>query len=79
MAMKYLIVVLVVVLVAWWLLRERPRPRPAAPRKAPPAAQPLEIVACRHCGVHLPRAECVEGGDGPYCSEAHRLAGPRPP
>ena len=41
--------------------------------------QALEIVACRHCGVHLPRIDCVEDRSGVYCSEAHRLVGPHPP
>lgn len=72
--MKYLVVVLVVVLVGWLLLRER-RPKPP-PASATPLPQSLEVVACRHCGVHLPRIECVEDRGDVYCSEAHRLAGP---
>ena len=74
--MKYLIVVLVVVIVAWWLLRGRSRPGPGM-HAAAPSPQPLQVVACRHCGVHLPRSECVEAPDGVYCCEGHRLAGPR--
>lgn len=74
--MKYLIVLLVVVVVGWLLLRGRSRPGPARRSSQP---QPLQIVACRHCGVHLPRGDCIEGRDGMYCSEAHRLAGPRAP
>ena len=73
--MKYLVVVLVVVFVGWLLLRER-RPKPPAACAAP-SPQALEVVACRHCGVHLPRIDCVENGNDVYCSEAHRLAGPR--
>jgi uncharacterized protein len=74
--MKYLIVLLVVVLVGWLLLRGRRReePPPRATSAVPPRLQ--EIVACRHCGMHLPRAEAVEDGRGVFCSEAHRLAGP---
>ncbi len=76
--MKYLIVVLVVVLVVWLMLRSRAASGPAK-RSAQRAGQPLEIVECRHCGVHLPRSECVVDGKDAYCSEAHRLAGARTP
>ncbi len=74
--MKYLIVLLVVGGVVWWLLSRRPAVRPpkAAPGKTP-ASQ--AIVACAHCGVHLPQAEAVVGAGGNFCTEAHRLAGPR--
>ena len=73
--MKYLLVVLIVVIVGWLLLRgSRPR---RADREAPSRGQPLSMVECRHCGVHLPRGDAVEDLTGAYCSEAHRLAGPR--
>lgn len=60
----------------------------AAPNDAAtPAAQPRAggadqatarpIVACRHCGVHLPADEAVYDGSLPYCTPAHRQAGPR--
>lgn len=67
---KLLLILLLLVLVIWWIARLRaPRPprRNAAPR-------PQEIVACAHCGLHLPRADAVSGSGGLYCSEAHRLA-----
>lgn len=56
---------------------------PAAPgrrrraRKARlPQAQPM--VACAHCGVHLPRSDAVADGAGRlFCGDAHRIAGPR--
>lgn len=32
-----------------------------------------EIVACRHCGVHLPLADAVRGKHGHfYCSIVHK-------
>lgn len=42
-----------------------------------PRAQPRQIVACRHCGVHLPADEAVLEGSQPYCTPSHRQAGPR--
>lgn len=76
--MKYLVVVVVVVVVAWLMLRGRSKPS-AAPRRGEPRAGRAEaIVACRHCGIHVPRAEAVEDRSGAfYCSEAHRIAGPK--
>jgi uncharacterized protein len=76
---KYLILLVVVVFVLWLMLGRRPRPappKPAAPR------QPLAVegmLVCAHCGVHLPRSEALLGTGLPYCSAAHRDAGPRGP
>jgi uncharacterized protein len=74
--MKYLILVLVVVVVGWLLLRER-KPRPPAARSAAGKAAPQAMVQCSHCGLHLPRGEALLDDRGAFCSEAHRLAGPR--
>jgi uncharacterized protein len=73
--MKYLIVVLVVALVLWLLLRskaDKPAGRPPAGKALPEA-----MVQCSHCGIHLPRAEALLDERGAFCTEAHRLAGPR--
>lgn len=71
--MKYLLIVVVVVGVLWWMLR---RPRVARKDAASPP-EPATFVACAHCGVHLPSSDAVRAGDLHYCSDAHRLAGPR--
>jgi len=76
--MKYLVVVLVVVLVGWLLLRGHRRDRTVG-RRAAPDGSPQAMVQCGHCGVHLPRAEALIDERGAFCTEAHRLAGPRPP
>ncbi len=32
-----------------------------------------KMVACAHCGIHLPQSEALHGADRrPYCSEEHR-------
>jgi uncharacterized protein len=75
-----LVAVAVVVLIA--MLRntlrrvsgEKKRP---APPPAPQADDPRveDMVACAHCGVHLPRGEAVAAPDGVlFCGEPHRLA-----
>jgi uncharacterized protein len=73
--MKFLIVVLVVVVVAWLLLRGRKTERPGArnPAREP---GPLAIVQCAHCGVHIPRRDALLDQRGAFCSEAHQLSGP---
>jgi len=69
--MKFLFLVLVVLVVVWAI--KRGRAGTAAP-KAPEASTPTEMVACAHCGIHLPRAEAVSGHKGLYCSTEHRSA-----
>ncbi|MEK6770149.1 MAG: PP0621 family protein [Pseudomonadota bacterium] len=73
--------ILIIVLVAglvWWLVRKaRERRRQQRSDRARPDIEPM--VACAHCGVHIPRHEASWNGDVPYCSDAHRRAGPRPP
>ncbi len=74
--MKYLLV-LVVVLVAFYIWRnnriadrsgERDAPAPPPRRPAPPAI----MVACLECGTHLPEGEAVQGRLGVYCCAEHR-------
>ena len=85
--LKLLLLVLVIVAAAWWLLSRRAAPPPAPkPRADRPADMPTDkpaggsqpMLACAHCGVHLPQAEVMHDAAGrPFCTEAHRLAGPR--
>ena len=79
--LKYLLLfVVVAVVLAWARGARRPAGRDDAPLPpkapaAPPAPAPM--VACAHCGTHLPRAEALfDVGGHPYCGETHRRAGP---
>lgn len=72
---KYLVVLLVVVLLAWLILR---KPRQRARRDAA-TGRPQAMVACAHCGLHLPTGDAVHESGRTFCSEAHRLAGARGP
>lgn len=73
-----LVTAAVVVLVA--MLRSalrRSQRRDEAPAPPPPAepARVEQIVACAHCGVHLPRGDALAAPDGTlFCGEPHRLA-----
>lgn len=72
-----LLVVIVALVVLWLLLRGLVRRTKGEggqpPRKAPPAP-PQAMLACAHCGVHLPRDEALPGRGGVFCGEAHRAA-----
>jgi uncharacterized protein len=75
MVMKYLLIVLVVVAVIWMLRGNRRKggnaaPRPPAP---PPAVSHEPMVACAHCGLHLPQSEAVSGQGQWFCGDAHRI------
>jgi uncharacterized protein len=76
--MKFVILAVAIVLLLWLVFGRRGRRGAAAPRR-PPAGGAEGMVACAHCGVHLPRSEALEGGVRLYCSDAHRIAGPREP
>lgn len=76
--MKFVLVLLAIVLLLWMLFG-RARPKRRDDHAAPPTAgrDPEGMVACAHCGVHLPRSEALLAGRLTYCSAAHRDAGPR--
>ncbi|MEY4979796.1 MAG: hypothetical protein RLZZ352_2066 [Pseudomonadota bacterium] len=73
--MKYLLV-LAVVWVAYSIWRKNHMRPPVPPKAAAPsqakAGVPVVMVACLHCGTHLPEDEAVHGRGGPYCSAEHR-------
>jgi uncharacterized protein len=76
--MKYLLVAVVVGVVLWLMFGMRRRVEKPPQRGGRPAGQLPKMVACAHCGVHLPDKEAPHDADGrPYCSDAHRVAGPR--
>lgn len=79
--MKYLLVLLVVGIALYLLLGRVRRGRgDAGEGSTPPrrGSEPAAMLACAHCGVHLPRGDAlVDAGGRGFCSEAHRVAGPR--
>jgi uncharacterized protein len=83
--LKWLLVLAVLALaLAWWTIGRRGgrggrHDAPGSPSAAGrQRAEPATMLACAHCGVHLPQPEAlIDAGGRPYCSEAHRLAGPR--
>ena len=78
--MKYLVLLLVILVVGWLAFGRRRLPPlpPREPGKAKPPSEPQAMLACAHCAVHLPQSDAQFDAAGrPFCSEAHRLAGPR--
>lgn len=79
--MKYLLVLLVIVVaIGIWRSRRRVEQaqRPAA-RRETQLQPPQDMVACAHCGLHLPRSEAlVLPAPQPryYCCAQHRAQGP---
>lgn len=76
--MKYvLLIALALGLIWWWRLlvrKNQARPKDAAPAPPPPPGAADDMIACDHCGLHLPRSEALIGARGTYCSAAHREA-----
>jgi uncharacterized protein len=74
--MKYLIWLLAILAAIWAFKRSRRLAKPAKPTEdeKTPSASPSNMVACAHCGLHLPQEEAVTGTKGLYCSTEHRAA-----
>lgn len=71
--MKYLLV-LSVVLIAFWVWRNNRQEdiQRRQPRRPKQPALPVNMVACRHCGTHMPDTEAIQGPLGHYCSAEHQ-------
>ena len=89
--MSKVLLIIGIALGVYWLWRQGRMAEAREARQAPPAApaaarnsplkSPQDMVACAHCGLHLPRSEALAdgpGGSAPfYCSAAHRQSGRR--
>jgi uncharacterized protein len=64
---------LVIILIGLWLVLAIIKRALASLRKPPPDKPAVaKMVACAHCGVHLPESEAIRDGDKYFCSEEHR-------
>lgn len=69
--MKYLLI-LSVVLVGIWLWRSgRPSDQKRKQRQTKAAPEPLDMVSCAACSVHVPSVDAIQGKKGWYCSADH--------
>ena len=79
---KWLLVLLVIIVVGSLLFGRSGRREPGPdPGRGKPRRQPGDAVTmlrCAHCGVHLPQDDALrDAADRAYCSDPHRIAGPR--
>lgn len=74
--MKYLVLLIVLaVAIGVWRSRRAKETQAHTYRQSPsPDAQ--DVLACAHCGVHIPKAEALMLGSQAYCSAEHRRLGP---
>ena len=75
--MKFALLLLAVLALLWLLRGSRRGASPAVKKPPPttsPTASPQKMLACAHCGMHLPRDEALPGRGGVFCGEAHRQA-----
>lgn len=78
--MRNLLIFILILVGVWWVRRALTRPRdgdgaPGARRRS--LNEPERMVACAHCGVHVPESEVVREGEAVYCCEEHRRLGVR--
>lgn len=55
----------------WWVVRALLQ---GGRRDNETTSRTEDMVACAHCGLHVPRSECVVSMDRCYCCEAHARA-----
>jgi uncharacterized protein len=69
--MKFLLVI-AVILFGVWLFRSGRHGKVTRQGPGSAAPQPQEMVSCKQCGLHFPRADALPGRNGLYCSAEHR-------
>lgn len=76
--MKYLVllIVLVVAIGIWRSRRDKDGAEAPVRPASPSPGGPQDILACAHCGVHIPKAEALMLGSQAYCCPEHRSLGP---
>ena len=67
---KFLLLILVIV-AAWWLAKGFRR-KDTGKEVHKGAAAPEQMVTCSHCGLYLPQSEAIPDGDKFFCSAEHR-------
>jgi uncharacterized protein len=73
--MGQLLRLLIILVVVWLVIQIIRRAFTPPSRRARPAI--TKMVACAHCGVHVPESEAVWDGERSYCSQEHLNAAGR--
>jgi uncharacterized protein len=71
---KYLLVVVLVLVVAWRWRSARDGAIATHKPDTDAKAGPMSMLACTRCGLHIPSQDAVMGRVGAYCSADHRAA-----
>lgn len=74
--MPKLILLLFFGIMVFFLLRSLQGKGAGHKGKTGPPSEPERMVACAHCGVHIPESESLASLGSHYCSEEHRRLGP---
>lgn len=72
--MRVLLILILLVIVYWWASRALDERR----RRGKPMRRPAKgerMLACAHCGLHIPESEALEADERFYCSKQHRRLG----
>lgn len=78
--MRTILILILLLILYWWARRalaDRHRRKPGAHKRKGNKAGPERMLACAHCGVHIPESEGVQDASGFYCSDEHRRLGVR--
>ena len=73
--MKYLVLLLVLVVAFGFWKSRRNLAQPSRPHQPSPPT-PQDMVACAHCGLHLPRTDAIVQYGAHYCCADLLRAGP---
>jgi len=80
---RNLLIFILLLIVIWWVRRALQKPLDdfrTGRRNRSAGSEPdlpEQMVACQHCGLHVPESEAVRHGDAVFCSEDHRRLGVR--
>lgn len=79
--MRFIIVAAAIGLIVFWLFRaargtgsrpDLPKEGPKADRVRDRSGTVQDMVACAHCGLHLPKTESISGRSAVFCSAEHK-------
>ena len=74
--MKALVILLTILAGVWLVKRSMKRRQDAAAPQRAGAPRQLPMLACAHCGIHIPQAEALMLGSEAYCCAEHQRLGP---
>ena len=73
--MRQLLILVLVIAAVWWVRRSIERFKSRRARAPRNDGVPQRMLACAHCGLHVPEAEGVHDEMDFFCCEAHRRLG----